>query len=274
MVMTGLVVETNNLLTDNPELYDLMFPDPDFETARFVDALLRRYGAGSRVLDVGCGLGREVGYLSERGYTAVGLDCSPRMLAFAREHYTLPRFVLGRMEAFSLGEQFDVVTCLDSAFLSNHTNEAVEASLRCFHRHLAPGGLLLLEMRNGAHLLGNSTLFAGEQQSEIIRGRQRIQSSARYWIDHRAQLLCRRRTWSLPERTEPLVQETAWRLLFPQELRSYLERNGFLVCAMFDGPGPHAEHPWDPGEMAMIQMLSGRRLHVIARAIDHPGRKD
>lgn len=271
MVKAGLIVETNNFLTDNPELYDLMFPDPDFETARFVNAMLRRYGAGRRVLDVGCGLGREVGYLCERGYTAVGIDCSPRMLAFAREHHTLARFVLGRMEAFSLDEQFDALTCLDSAFLANHTNESVEASLRCFHRHLVPGGLLLLEMRNGAHLLGNSALFAGEQQAEIAHDSLRIQSKSRYWIDHRAQLLCRRRSWLLSDRREPLVQETAWRLLFPQELRAYLEQNGFLVCAMFDGPGPHAEHPWDPDEMSVIQMLSGRRLHVIARAVDHPG---
>ena len=132
MVMAGLIVETNNLLTDNPELYDLMFPDPDFETARFVEAMLRRYGAGTRVLDVGSGLGREVGYLCRQGYTAVGLDRSPQMLAFARAHHTQARFVLGSMEAFSLGEHFDAVTCLDSGFHSNHTNQALEASLRCF----------------------------------------------------------------------------------------------------------------------------------------------
>ncbi|MGW0708191.1 methyltransferase domain-containing protein [Streptomyces sp. NPDC002643] len=42
---------------------------------------------GSTVVDVGCGAGRAVAELAERGVHAVGVDPSPRMLAAARERW-------------------------------------------------------------------------------------------------------------------------------------------------------------------------------------------
>ncbi|MEV0318075.1 methyltransferase domain-containing protein [Streptomyces sp. NPDC050658] len=42
---------------------------------------------GSTVVDIGCGAGRAVAELSERGVHAVGVDPDPRMLAAARERW-------------------------------------------------------------------------------------------------------------------------------------------------------------------------------------------
>lgn len=49
-----------------------------------VDALLRESG-GSRVLDAGCGTGRVAIELARRGYSVVGVDADPAMLAAARD---------------------------------------------------------------------------------------------------------------------------------------------------------------------------------------------
>jgi 2-polyprenyl-3-methyl-5-hydroxy-6-metoxy-1,4-benzoquinol methylase len=41
---------------------------------------------GARILDAGCGSGRDLKAFSERGYQVVGLDASELMVRLAREH--------------------------------------------------------------------------------------------------------------------------------------------------------------------------------------------
>jgi hypothetical protein len=137
--------------------------------------------------------------------------------------------------------------------------------LRNFARHLVPGGLLILELRNGAFFLGESAWLAAEHPSELPLADGTIRTTARYRIDHEQQLLRRTRAWHLPGREEPLMQESAWRLLFPQELRLLLATTGFDVLAMFDRPGPHTEAHWDHADAPFSETVSGRRLHVVAR---------
>ena len=43
----------------------------------------RRLAGGGRVLDVGCGLGTETGYLASAGWQAAGIDLSGTALAQA-----------------------------------------------------------------------------------------------------------------------------------------------------------------------------------------------
>src|SRR5687768_17525796 len=42
---------------------------------------------GSRVLDLGCGSGRDLNALTDAGYEACGLDGSPEMLVQARQRF-------------------------------------------------------------------------------------------------------------------------------------------------------------------------------------------
>jgi SAM-dependent methyltransferase len=257
-----------NLLTDNPELYERQFPDPHRVAARFVDDVVRRFagrpGIAPRLLDVGCGTGRDAGHLATLGYATTGLDTSVPMLAYARRHHPGVRFVRADMRGFDLAGPFDVVTCLDSALLYCHTNADLTAFLHRCHRHLRPGGLLLAEMRNGAFFLGNTELLDGARVRTVTWRDVTYTSRTRLWIDHAAQLLRRERVWTWPACPEPLAQTSAWRLLFPAELRHLLDTAGFDVVALFDAPGPRTDPPWHPAA-ALSSALSGDRLHVVAR---------
>ncbi|MGJ6965808.1 class I SAM-dependent methyltransferase [Streptosporangium sp. G11] len=235
-----------NFLTDNPELYELRFPDPDRLAARFAGDLARRFGGGTRLLDIGCGTGRDAGHLAGEGYAVTGLDVSEPMLAHARGRYPGVEFVNADMRSFDLGRRFDVVTCLDSALLYCHENADLTAFLSRCRAHLAPGGLLVAEMRNGAFFLGNTELLEGTVTGTVLWDGVPYTSRTRLWIDHAAQLLRRHRTWEWPGRAGPLHQRSAWRLLFPRELEYFLDVAGFEVLALFDGPGPRTRPPLDP----------------------------
>lgn len=253
-----------NLLTDNPALYEHQFPDPDHVAARWVHDIVTRFSGGSTLLDIGSGTGRDAGWLARNGYHVVGLDSSERMVAYAREHHRA-QFVLGDMRTFALDRVFDVVTCLDSAFLYCHTNADLTAFLKRCHDHLTPGGLLVAEMRNGAFFLGNTELLDGVRTRTVEWDGVPYTSRTELWIDHAAQLLRRRREWTWPG-APPLVQRSAWRLLFPLELRHLLDLAGFEVLALFDSPGPRTDEPWS-ADAPLGEALSGDRLHVVARRL-------
>lgn len=260
---------SGNLLTDTPELYELRFPDPDHLAARWADATLRRYGAGPRVLDLGCGTGRDAAWLHRHGGRHVlGLDSSPAMVEHARTRHPGPEYRCGDMRELDLGERrFDAVLCLDSALLYCHTNQDLDRLLERCRQHLAPGGLLVAEMRNGAYFLGRTDLLDTVRTDSVEHDGVRYTSRTRLWIDHPAQLLRRSREWSTEDGSAPVEQRSAWRLLFPQELRHLLAAHGFEVLTLHDRPGPRTEPAWTEGAEP-ADTADSDRLHLVARLAD------
>ncbi|QES47769.1 SAM-dependent methyltransferase [Streptomyces venezuelae] len=258
-------MSTGNLLTDHPELYEERFPDPDRLAARWTEDTLRRHGAGARILDLGCGTGRDAAWLHHHaGRRVTGIDTAKAMLAHARRRHPGPDYHRADMRDFDLGRTFDAVLCLDSALLYCHTNEDLTSCLAAIRRHLGPGGLLVAEMRNGAFFLGNTELLDGTRTASFDWRGTTYTSHTTLWIDHGAQLLSRRRTWTADDGSDPEEQHSAWRLLFPQELRYFLTTAGFEVLALHDGPGPRTEPVWSEGD-SPHGTTSSDRLHLVAR---------
>ncbi|MFJ4090743.1 class I SAM-dependent methyltransferase [Kitasatospora sp. NPDC089913] len=282
-----------NLLTDRPELYELRFPDPESTAARWAEAMLRAHGAGPEVLDLGCGTGRDAGWLHRvAGRTVTGLDSSAAMIAHARSRHPGPVYHVGDMRDFALPGRFDAVLCLDSALLYCHTNEDLDALFGRLRHHLRPGGLLVAEMRNGAFFLGRTELLDVPRLDSVTHDGVTLTSRTVLWIDHAAQLLRRTRSWAGDDGAPPVEQHSAWRLLFPQELRHLLAHHGFTVLALHDRPGPRTEPPWTdggppaptpdsapapdsaptPGTSDTPGTADGDRMHLVAR-FEPPARK-
>ncbi|OQR61266.1 SAM-dependent methyltransferase [Streptomyces maremycinicus] len=254
-----------NLLTDNPELYEARFPDPDRLAARWTEDCLRRHDAGVRVLDMGCGTGRDAAHLHTAGRTVTGADVSQAMLAHARLHHRGPDYVHADLHGFDLGQDaFDAVVCLDSALLYCHTNDQLDAFLSSCRRALTPGGLLIAEMRNGAYFLGRTDLLDTPTVSSFVWQGTAYRSATTLTVDRTDQLLCRTRLWTADDGSEPVEQRSAWRLLLPQELRHLLATHGFEVQELHDGPGPRTEPSWQEGVLPG-DATDADRLHVVAR---------
>jgi SAM-dependent methyltransferase len=99
---------------------------------------------GARVLDAGCGTGRVALRLAELGYTCVGVDLDPSMLAVARERGPRLRWYQADLGGLDLGDEapFDVVIAAGNVMplLAAGTGPVVVAGLA---RVLVPGGRLV-----------------------------------------------------------------------------------------------------------------------------------
>ncbi|MDQ8702632.1 class I SAM-dependent methyltransferase [Streptomyces sp. LHD-70] len=256
---------TENLLTDNPALYEARFPDPEQLAGRWAEDCLRRYGSGPRVLDLGCGTGRDAAHLHRAGRTVTGADLSEAMLAYARVQHAGPEYLHADLRRFTLpAREFDAVVCLDSALLYCHTNTELDGFLTSVRRSLAPGGLLVAEMRNGAFFLGRTELLDAPRVNGFTWQGVAYESTTTLSVDRTAQLLRRTRVWTADDGSEPVEQRSAWRLLFPQELRHVLAGHGFEVLALHDGPGPRTEPAWREGD-APGSATDADRMHLVAR---------
>jgi ubiquinone/menaquinone biosynthesis C-methylase UbiE len=99
---------------------------------------------GKLLLDVACGTGAHAGPLSKY-YQVEGLDLDPKMLSVARKKHPKIAFHQGDMTDFDLGHQFDVIVCLFSSIGYVRTKSRLQKAIKTMHRHLLPGGVLLIE---------------------------------------------------------------------------------------------------------------------------------
>lgn len=132
--------------TVRPDLYDLVYSYKDYaaESARVAEIALGLNPQATSLLDVACGTGRHLEHLRDR-FDVTGLDVDEPMLEIARKRLPGVPLAHGDMTEFDLERTFDVVICLFSSIGFVCTLEALAAAARGLARHVAVGGLLLVE---------------------------------------------------------------------------------------------------------------------------------
>jgi tellurite methyltransferase len=149
----------------------------------FDQLLRRRLLPGMRVLDVGCGSGRNLVYLLQSGYQAFGIDSDPISIQAVRQlasrlapHLPADNFRVEAIEQISFPEAFaDVV--LSSAVLHFARDDAqFTAMLRGTWKVLKGGGLLFCRVASSIGM---------EQRVKPIAGRRHRlpDGTERYLVD-------------------------------------------------------------------------------------------
>ena len=98
-------------------------------------------GPGDRVLDVGCGPGRAVAELQERGVDAIGLDISQRMIERARNRFPNGEFRAGAAEGLPFAD--DIFQGYRAERVYRHLEDPTTALAEAW-RVLARGGRIVL----------------------------------------------------------------------------------------------------------------------------------
>ena len=108
----------------------------------FLDEVVSYLKPGSKVLDIGCGMGEPIGkYFIDEGFDLTGTDASSELLDLATKRFPNNRFILEDMRKLNLNEQFDCLIAWNSLFHLPHADQRKMFSV--FSRHLSPEGILI-----------------------------------------------------------------------------------------------------------------------------------
>jgi SAM-dependent methyltransferase len=161
------------LYSTDAELYDIAF---DWDIEEEVTWILERLAASS-VLEPGCGPGRMLAALAQRGVAVTGVDISPEMVALARARLGDGAAVeLADMTDFDLGRTFGGAVSPINTLL-HLSPEELHRHLVCVARHLDPGGVYLVQV--GLAIPDAEEEFAGSHW-EASRGETSLRVS---WTD-------------------------------------------------------------------------------------------
>lgn len=103
---------------------------------------------GGKILDVGCGSGRDSAFFSEEGFKVIGLDISEKLLEIARVAAPKAKFYSADMRHLSFEDNmFDGIwSCASIVHIKHKELPAVFTS---FYAVLKPGGLLYIHTKKG-----------------------------------------------------------------------------------------------------------------------------
>jgi SAM-dependent methyltransferase len=245
-------VKIKNFLYQNPQFYELVYPEPNEETPNMCRRMFSRFlpkPPGS-ILDVGCGTGRDLDVLSHDGVDCWGVDYLPAMIDYAKQQRPHLHLQVDDMRTLRVGRTFDAIMCMGSTFMYALSNADVQMTLETFAAHSHSGTLLILDINNGANYLGGD-LFKKNIEYNVNSPEFSAQGSAVNSFDRRRQLLVRKRKWNIKGQGS-VVDFCEYRLFFPAELEHLLAERKFKVVGMFDN-------------MELRETdLSGSRLYVAS----------
>lgn len=233
----------------------------------FLEAVLRDHPGPS--LEVGCGSGRLLLPLLQKGHEVEGLDLSPDMLALCHASAAAlaltppPVLHQGDMATFDPGKTY--ASLLLPAFTLQMAPDPA-AALAHFHRLLAPAGWLYLSVfRPLAELnreLPENEWYA-DHETTLPDGR-RASIATRHRLDRKNRILVREHHYRLagPDSTEEHHSEQTLRWFTPRQLHGLLTRAGFTPITGFADFDP--ELPVDD-DAQIVTVIARRELAPTGR---------
>ena len=135
---------TINYYNNNAEEYFATSKDVDLDKLR--KRFLSYLPAGARIIDVGCGSGRDVRAFLDMGFDAVGLDASSELAKLASEQLGI-KITVGDMSSWVADEPYDGIwSCASLLHLSN---EELESFFSNLSHNLKEDGIVMISVKSG-----------------------------------------------------------------------------------------------------------------------------
>jgi SAM-dependent methyltransferase len=245
-------------LYQDPAAYEALF-GPGLDDLAFYQA--QAQASDGNVLELGCGTGRLLWPLRQKGLNVEGLDASAAMLAACRAQGQAlgleAPLHLADWRSFNLGRRFAALFLPFNGLQHLHSALDLDAFFAAVRAHLAPNGRLVLDL----HLPQPAILardpherFGVEDGPQTPQGERAITEQSSY--DGPSQVLTQTWTLAAPDGSTRQLS-LALRQFFPQELRALLLAQGFEVLGHF---GAFDQEPLQPHSLK--QVLYGKMAHA------------
>ncbi len=224
-----------------PEYFDALNINPDTDAKNAViERTLRKHKVRT-VLDLTCGTGSQVFYLTKSGYKVIGADFSLDLLKIARKRARAEKvdvkFIEGDMRTLKVGK-FDAVITIFNA-IGHLTKAGFEKALRNVHNNLKEGGLYVFDILNleamtnqavadlswHAHKKVKNAQIHTVQCSVIDRASGRVTAYDYVVIQKNI------------DKPQSFKSSFTLKIYTAQELRELLSRNGFEVISQSEMSG-------------------------------------
>lgn len=233
----GLPLEYQEL----PEYFDAHNVNEETESKNsLVEKLLNKHSVKT-VLDLTCGTGSQVFYLSERGYDVTGSDFSPSLLKIARAKASSIKkevqFIDGDMRHIQVG-QFDAAITMFNA-IGHLTKDEFAEALQNIHSNLQSDGIYVFDIFNLEAMTDEVISTFVMDINKLIDG-VRIHNTQYSEIDLAKSLLTSYDTYTIyKDATSPEIKKNTFSLQIysAAELESILYQNGFRVIEQSDIAG-------------------------------------
>lgn len=113
-----------------------------------LDDFLALLPSGASILDAGCGIGTDAGYMSEKGHRVCGLDLSPGMLEIAEKTHPRVTFCLQDLQDPDFPARSFHGVVASFSLIHIRKNEVIP-TLQKYHQLLMPEGLIFLALQSG-----------------------------------------------------------------------------------------------------------------------------
>jgi len=218
---------------DEPLYYEIAFSFVDIpRQVDLFEEFVEKYSRipVRRVLDIGCGPSQQLRELARRSYEAVGLDRSPRMLAYLRERAHEEGVRVSTVEAdmtdFSLDGPADLALILIGTIGLIGSREDLLSHLDSVARSLKGGGLYVIE---NLKLNWHSPDFLGSQTWTMERSGVRVETTYSVELtDALNQMLSETLRLDINDhgKRKSFEETIETRAFFPQEFVALVELNG------------------------------------------------
>ena len=236
-ILLGLPIEYKKL----PEYFDAhnISDDTDVKNS-IIEKLLRKQKVNT-VLDLTCGTGSQVFFLTKYGYKVIGSDFSPALLEIARKKALKEKldikFIDGDMRTLNIG-QFDAVITIFNA-IGHLTKADFEKAIRNIYKNLKFGGVYIFDIFNLQAMTDavvhdlrmdlkktiNNTQIHNIQYSIIDRINGFLTSYDSLTIQKNAKIL------------EKFKNEFTLQIYTAKELQNMLIKNGFEIVGQYGMDG-------------------------------------
>jgi len=224
-----------------PEYFDAHNVGADTETKNALIAKLLKEQHVKTVLDMTCGTGSQVFYLTLQGFKVIGSDFSHPLIEIAR-HKALKAnknitFLDGDMRDLHVGK-FDAVITIFNA-IGHLTKPDFEKALKNIHANLNDDGIYIFDIFN-LQAITNDVIDDFAMDIESIVNGVKIRNVQHSEIDRTNGLLTSHDHYTLQKNdSEPEIHTNRFSLQIytAHELQTIMQKNGFEIIHQYDMAG-------------------------------------